>query len=73
MYDLIFTGCANYINEIFLPKFRHRFDTSVGKIEKIGDDLNFLRRKYKLEKDGLCIQPANYIQQTLKAYEAQVG
>ena len=32
-----------------------------------------LRRKYKLEKDGLWIQPGNYIQQMLKAYEEQIG
>ena len=26
-----------------------------------------------LEKDGLWIQPGNYIQQMLKAYEEQIG
>ena len=68
--DLIFTGCSKYINEIFLPKIQGWFDTRVGKIEKIGDELNLLRRKYKL---GLWIRPANYIQQMPKAYEEYVG
>ena len=46
------------INEIFLPKIQDRFDTSVSKIEKDGDEFNFLlRRKCKLEKDGLWTQP----------------
>ena len=45
----------------------------MGKIEKIGDEFNVLRRKYKLEVDGLWIQPGNYIQQMLKAYEEQIG
>ena len=39
----------------------------------MSDEFNFLRRKYKLEKDGLWIQPGNCIQQKLKAYEEQVG
>ena len=67
--DLILTGDSKYINEIFLPKIQGKFDTSVSKIEKIGGEFNFLGRKCKLEVDGLCIQPGNYIQQTLKAYE----
>ena len=45
----------------------------MSKIERIGDEFNFLRRKYKLEVDGLWIQPGNYIQQMLKAYEEQIG
>ena len=73
MDDLIFTGCPKYINEIFLPKIRGRFGTSVSKIEKAGDKFNFLRRKCKLDEDGLWIQPGNYIQQMLKAYEEQIG
>ena len=73
MDDLIFTGCPKYINEIFLPKIRDRFGTSVSKIEKAGDKFNFLRRKCKLDEDGLWIQPGNYIQQMLKAYEEQIG
>ena len=51
--DLIFTGEAKYINEIFLPKTQGKFDASVSKIEKVGDEFNFLRRKCNLEKDGL--------------------
>ena len=66
------TGNSKYINEIFPPKIQGKFGTSVGKIERIGDDFNFLRRRYKLEVDGLWIQPGNYIQQTLKAYEEQI-
>ena len=41
----------------------------MSKIEKIGDEFNFLWGKYKLEKDGLWIQPGNYTQQMLKAYD----
>ena len=67
--DLILTGRSKYINEIFLPKIQDRFDTSVSKTEKIGDGFNFLRRKCKLEKDGLWIQPGHYTQQMLKAHE----
>ena len=67
--DLIFTGCSKY------RKVQDRFDASVSKIEKIRDEFEFnsLNRKYKLEKDGAWIQPGNYIQQMLKAYEEQVG
>ena len=71
--DLIFTGDSRYISEIFLPKTQGKFDTSVSKIEKMGDEFNFLRRKYKLEVDGLWVQPRNYIQQMLKAYEEEIG
>ena len=71
--DLVFTGDTKYINEIFLPKFQCKLDTSSSKIERIGDEFNFLRRKCKLEVDGLWIQPGNYIQQMLKAYEEQIG
>ena len=46
-------------------------NTSVSKAERMGDEFNFLRRKYKLEFDGFLIQPGNYIQQMLKAYEEQ--
>ena len=66
--DLVFTGCSKYISEIFLPKTQDRLDTSVSKIEKVDDEFNF-----KLEKDGLWIQPGYYIQQMLKAYEEQIG
>ena len=41
--DLIFTGDSKYINEIFLPKIQGKFDTSVSKIERIGDEFSFLR------------------------------
>ena len=71
--DLIFTVRSKYTSEIFLPKTEDRFDTSVSKIEKVGDEFKFLRRKYKLEKDGLWTQPGNYTQQMLKACEEQVG
>ena len=37
----IFTGDSKYINEICLPKIQGKFDTSVSKIERIGDELNF--------------------------------
>ena len=39
--DLIFTACSKYINAILLPKVKGTFDTSVSKIEKIGDEFNF--------------------------------
>ena len=39
----------------------------------MADEFNFMRRKCKLEKDGPWIQPGNYIQQMLRAYEEQVG
>ena len=56
-----------------MKSFFQRFKTS--KIERIGDDFYFLRRKYKLEVevDGFWIQPGDYIQQMLKAYEDQIG
>ena len=74
MDDLILTGDSKYINEIFLPKIQSKFDTSVSKIERVGDDFTSLRRKYKLEvDDGLWIEPGNYIQQMLKAHEEQIG
>ena len=57
--DLVFTGDSKYTNEIFLPKLQGKFDASVSKIEMIGDEFSFLRRKYKLEVDGLWIQPGN--------------
>ena len=69
--DLIFAADSKYTNEIFLPKIPGNFDTSVSKAERMGDEFNFLRRKYKLEFDGFLIQPGNYIQQMLKAYEEQ--
>ena len=71
--DLILTGDSKYINEIFLPKIQGKFDTSVSKIEKIGDEFNFLSRKCELEKEGPWTQAGNYIQQMLKAYEEQIG
>ena len=56
---MIFTGDSKYINEIFLPKTQGKFDASVSKIERIGDEFSFLRRKCKLEVDGLWIQPGD--------------
>ena len=50
--DLTFTGDSRYTNEIFPPKIQDRSDTSVSKIEEIGDEFNFLRGKCKLEKHG---------------------
>ena len=47
--DLILTGDSQYINEIFLLKIQGNFDTSVSKIERLGDEFNFLRRKYNLK------------------------
>ena len=55
------------------PKIQDRFDTSGSKIEKIGDEFNFLSRKCELEKEGPWTQAGNYIQQMLKAYEEQIG
>ena len=45
----------------------------MSKIERIGDESNFLRRRYTLEVDGLWIQPGKYTQQMVKAYEEQIG
>ena len=53
--DLICAGDSKYINEIFLPKIQFKFDTSVSKIEGIGDELNVERRQCSLEVDGLWI------------------
>ena len=71
MDDLVFTGSSKYTNEIFLPKIHGKFDTSESKIERIGDEFHFLRRKCKLEVDGLWIEPGSCTQQMLKAYEEQ--
>ena len=73
MGDVIFAGDSKYTNEIFLPKIQGKFDTSVGKIERIGDEFSFLRRRCKLEVHGLWIQSGNYSQQVLKTYEEQIG
>ena len=74
MNDLIFTGDSKYINGVFLPKIQGKFDTNVSKVEKIGDEFNFLRSQVQTRICiGLWIQPGNYIQQMLKAYEEQVG
>ena len=37
----------------FFQRPKTGFETSVSKIEKVGDEFNFLRRKCNLEKDGL--------------------
>ena len=71
--NLIFAGGSKYINEICLSKDQGKFDASVSKIERMGGDFNFLRTKYQLEVDGSWIQPGNYIQHMLKAYEDQIG
>ena len=71
--DLIFTGSSKYVNEILLPTVSGRFDTSVNKIEKIGDEMTFLRRSYKLKTEGLWIQPGNYIHHITKLYEEDIG
>ena len=60
--DLIFTGCSKYINEIFLPKNQDGFDTSVSKIEKIGDDI----QRYGSSQ-------VTTSSRWLKAFEKQIG
>ena len=57
--DLVFTGDSKY--------------ASVSKIERMGDEFNFLRRKYKLEVDGVWIQPGSYIQQMVKPTKSRLG
>ena len=52
-------------------EYHIKFFQRLGRLKL--DGFNFLRRKYKQEKDGLWIQPGNYIQQRLKAYEEQIG
>ena len=46
--DLIFTGHSKYIKEIFLPKVQGKFDTSVGKVEKIGEEFSFAGEQVRL-------------------------
>ena len=73
-FNAFFAGVSNQLwRQVFFSKSQGKCDTCVGKIERIGDEFNFLRRKCKLEVDGSWIQPGNYIQQVLKAYEDQIG
>ena len=75
-YDFDPCGWLDYhslFNLHQFPKIQDRFDTSGSKIEKIGDEFNFLSRKCELEKEGPWTQAGNYIQQMLKAYEEQIG
>lgn len=46
--DIMFVGKESYVKEVFLPAIQSRFEISQQHIEKVDDQIQFLRRTCKL-------------------------
>lgn len=64
--DVMLMGDKTYVQEIFLPLLKKKFDLSC-------ELFLFLKGLYTRVDDGIVVKPGNYIQKMLEAFEERFG
>jgi len=67
------TGSSYYIEKVFVPMIKEKFETSLSFMRCEGDEISFLKRTYKRVNDGIVIIPGHYIETMLKVFEEAYG
>ena len=63
-------GEGQYIRDVFIPMLKSKFELSCSLLEKVGDEISFLKRSYRLLEGGTSIMLGKYIQDMLEVFEA---
>ena len=71
--DMMVMGERQYIQDVFFPVLKGKFDASMNMLKLVGDEISFLKRSYKLMEDGITIAPGKYIQNMLEVFETVHG
>ena len=71
--DMMVMGERQYVRDVFIPMLKSKFELSCNLLEKVGDEISFLKRSYKLLDDGISIMPGKYIQNMLEVFETVHG
>ena len=57
--DVLMIGDPSWINKEFLPKLKENFRVSFQIASKLGQKVEFLKRKYTLVEDGVQVTPSS--------------
>lgn len=71
--DIMITGSSYYIEKVFVPMIKEKFETSLSFMKCEGDEISFLKRTYRRVSDGIVIIPGHYIETMLKVFEEAYG
>ena len=71
--DIMIAGSSYYIEKVFVPMIKEKFETSLSFMRCEGDEISFLKRTYKRVNDGIVIIPGHYIETMLKVFEEAYG
>ena len=71
--DMMVMGEGQYVRDVFIPMLKSKFELSCNFLEKVGDEISFLKRSYKLLDDGISILPGKNIQNMVEAFETVHG
>ena len=50
-------GKGQYVRDVFIPMLTSNFELSCNLLEKVGDEISFFKRSYKLLDDSISILP----------------
>ena len=71
--DIMITGSSYYIEKVFVPMIKEKFETSWSLMKGEGDEISFLKRTYKRVTDGIVIIPGHYIETMVNTFEETYG
>ena len=71
--DVMLMGEKAYVQDVFLPLLKKKFELNCELLKDVGDSISFLKRTYTRVDDGIVVKPGNYIPKMLEAFEEHFG
>ena len=71
--DIMIAGSTYYIEKVFVPMIKEKFEISLALMKTNGDEISFLKRTYKKVEDGIVIIPGLYIETMVNVFEEVYG
>ena len=71
--DIMIAGSTYYIEKVFVPMIKEKFEISLALMKTKGDEISFLKRTYRKIDDGIVIIPGHYIETTVNVFEEVYG
>ena len=71
--DIMVAGTTYYIENVFVPMVKEKFETSLSLMKTCGDEISFLKRTYRKVDDGIVIIPGHYIDTMVSSFEEVYG
>ena len=71
--DIMIAGSTYYIEKVFVPMIKEKFEISLALMKTNGDEISFLKRTYRKIDDGIVIIPGHYIETMVNVFEEVYG